>query len=493
MSATHEADQFGRIEARGIDRVPLDERHGKPSELFWVWAASNVNYLYIVLGGLLMVFGLNVWQGLAVVLVGNLFWAAIGLMAVSGPASGTPSSVVTRSMFGIRGNRVYTGLFSWPTFIAYEAINLSLGTLAGLALADQLGASPNRPVQVLVVVVTAALTLLISVYGHATILRMSGVFTALLAVVMVLLGVFVLADADWGYAADPSWAPTGGALLATMLAGVTIIASSPLSWGISADYARYLAPDTSRVAVAGWTALGGFVPAVLLGATGVLAGSVVDMEDAQTSLAAILPGWFYPVFLLMIVVGCVTNNVLTMYSSGLSLQAIGIPLQRSVTVLFDGILGVGLACYALFVSDFTETLSSLLETSVALLGPAITIYCTDLVLRRNRYDGRALHDETPASRFWFTAGVNWAGFAALMLGTASAALWLNTTTYVGPLAARFAGADLSSLVGPAVALIVYVGLDRLLYPQRDVVPATMPGELDLGDLDPAAPLDELPA
>ena len=467
MAATeHEADQFGHIEARGIDRVPEEERHGKPSELFWVWAASNVNYLYVVLGGLLMVFGLNVWQGLLVVVVGNLFWGAIGLLAVSGPVSGTPSSVVTRSMFGIRGNRVYTGVFNWPTFIAYEAINLCLGALAGFALADQLGVSPNRPVQVLVVVVTAALTLLISVYGHATILRMSGVFTAVLALTMLVLGGLVLAKADWGYAADASFAPTGGVLVATMIAGVTIIASSPLSWGISADYARYLPADTSRVAVAAWTALGGFIPAVVLGSVGVLAGSLVDMEDPQTSLEAILPGWFYPVFLLMIVVGCITNNILTMYSSGLCLQAIGIPLPRSVTVLFDGVLGVALACYALFVSDFTSTLSSMLELSVALLGPSIAIYAVDVVLRRNRYDGGELHNETPTSAFWFSGGVNWAGFAALLLGTGAASLWLNTTNYVGPLAKRFDGADLSSLVGPVVAILVYVVMVKLIYPRH---------------------------
>jgi purine-cytosine permease-like protein len=268
-----------------------------------------------------------------------------------------------------------------------------------------------------------------------------------------------------------------------MLAGITIIASSPLSWGISADYARYLPADTSRLAVAGWTAFGGFVPAVLLGSIGVLAGSLVDMTDPQTTLAAILPGWFYPVFLLMIVVGCITNNILTMYSSGLCLQAIGIPLKRAVTVFFDGVLGVALACYALFVSDFTSTLSSLLEMSVALLGPAITIYVADIWLRRNRYDGLRLHDETPASPYWFSNGVNWAGFAALLIGTGAAALWLNTTHFVGPLAERFAGADLSSFVGPLVALVVYVALDRALYPGRDraldLVPAlTHPRVMD---------------
>lgn len=459
-------DHFGHVEARGIERIPDEERHGTPRELFWVWSAANVNYLYIVLGGLLMVFGLNVWQGLAVVVVGNLFWAAIGFLAISGPVAGTPSSVITRSMFGIRGNRVFTGVFNWPIFIAYEAINLCLGSLAGFALADQLGLSPNTSVQMLVVVATAALTLVISVYGHATILRMSGLFTAVLGLGMVVLGCYVLAHARWGYSAGLDLAPHGGLLWGTMIAGVTIIASAPLSWGISADYARYLPADISRLAVVSWTALGGFLPSVALGAIGVLAGSVVDMTDPQSSLAAILPGWFYPAFLLMIVFGCMTNNILTMYSSGLCLQAVGIPLRRSITVLFDGVLGVALAGYALFVSDFTSTLSSVLELSVALLGPSIAIYAADIVLRRNHYDGDELHDETVTSSFWFDRGVSWAGFGALLVGTGAAALCLNTSLYVGPVATVLYGADLSSLVGPVVAAAAYVVLVRLRYPRH---------------------------
>ncbi len=206
-------DHFGQVEARGIDRIPDEERHGTPRELFWVWAAANVNYLYIVLGGLLMVFGLNVWQGLAVVVVGNLFWAAIGFLAISGPVAGTPSSVITRSQFGIRGNRVFTGLFNWPTFIAYEAINLCLGSLAGFALADQLGLSPNKPVKMLVVVATAALTLIISVYGHATILRMSGLFTGILGLGMVVLGGYVLTTPTGATRPARTWRRSGGLAL----------------------------------------------------------------------------------------------------------------------------------------------------------------------------------------------------------------------------------------------------------------------------------------
>jgi nucleobase:cation symporter-1, NCS1 family len=458
------SDEFGRIEARGIDYIPPDERHGEPRGLFLVWASANVNFLYVVLGGLLIVFGLSMWQALAVVVIGNLFWVAIGLLAVTGPVSGSPSGVINRSMFGVVGNRLYQALLNWPIFIAYEAVNLALGALAGFALADQLGFSADRPIQIAIVAITAAITVTVSVYGHATIARMSGVFTGALTVVMVILGVCVLTKTDWDYVPPIDVAPTGWAVLATMTAGVTVIASAPLSWGISADYARYLPADTSRLRVAGWTALGGFVPAVLLGSVGVLAGTVIDMTEAQTALAQILPSWAYSAFLLFVVLGCMTNNILTMYSSGLCLQAIGIPLRRAVTVLIDGLLGVALALYALFVANFTDALSTTLELTVALLGPTIAIYATDIVLRRNRYDAMELNDLTPDGPFWFTRGWNIAGFSAIGLGTLAAALCVNTTPYQGPISAALDGADLSTFVGPLVAVAVYVAVTRWLYP-----------------------------
>jgi hypothetical protein len=66
--------------------------------------------------------------------------------------------------------------------------------------------------------------------------------------------------------------------------------------------------------------------------------------------------------------------------------------------------------------------------------------------------------------------VNWAGFGALLTGTFAASLWLNTTKYVGPLAERFEGADLSSVVGPVVAMVVYAVLVKVLYPSHTATP-----------------------
>jgi NCS1 family nucleobase:cation symporter-1 len=450
------------VEARGIDFIPPEERHGRARDLFAVWAAANTNYLYIVLGGLLTVFGLNVFQAITVLVVGNLFWFAIGAMATSGPSAGAPSSVIMRAMYGVTGNRINLGIFQWPVFIAYEAINLCVGALAGYAVVEALGGSLATPVRVAIVVVTAGVTLTISVYGHATIMRASGVFTALLAITMVVLGIFVVAHANWRY--QPQTVLTGGALWATMAAGTALIASAALSWGVSPDYARYLPTDTPPKQVALWTALGGFIPTVLLGTVGVLAGTVIDMTDAQTNLAGIVPNWFYPVFLLAIVVGSMANNVLTMYSSGLYLQAVGIPLRRSITVLFDGLLGTALACYALFVSDFTSALSSILELSIVLVGPSVAVYVSDQWLRGNRYDGTALNDVTSGGVAWYTRGFNVAGFAGFLAGAIAAVMFVQTDEFRGPLGTALGGADLSWVAGPMVAGWVYLALSKVLYP-----------------------------
>jgi nucleobase:cation symporter-1, NCS1 family len=328
--------------------------------------------------------------------------------------------------------------------------------LAGFAFIEQIGLTASTPVKLLIVAVTAVVTLAISVYGHATIVRVSGWFTVGLAASCAILAVFVIQGADVHYV--PAGAPRGSALWAAALAGLTIIASGPLSWGSGADYARYLPESTSPRSTAVWTALGGFVPAVLLGALGVLAGTAVDMTDPQTSLKAIVPGWFYPVFLLVIVVGSITNNVLTAYSSGLSLQAVGVKASRAFTVFFDGIVGVALALYALFISNFMDTVSSILELSVSLLGPSLAIYGADIILRRNRYSGQALHDESPTSPFWYRNGVNWSGVNAQILGTVLALLCVNTTMFVGPVAGLLGGADLSCIVGPLVGSASYVAL-----------------------------------
>jgi purine-cytosine permease-like protein len=451
------SDRASRVEAHGIDHIPEHERHGRPRQLFSVWAAANVNYLNLVTGGALVLMGLTPWQALAVIVVGNLFWLLTGLLSVSGPAAGAPSEVITRAMYGVRGNRVNNAIVGWLISVCYFALNLAAAATAAFALVDMTGITVNTGVKVVVVIVVAALTLTIGVYGHAMIMKLYLPITLTLTAAFAVVAVGVLGHADFSYV--PAQPLTGHELWAVLVAGVTLIGSGPLSYTTSADFSRYLPRTTSAKAIVGWTALGGFLPGVVVCFLGSLAATAVDMTDPQAGLRQILPGWFGPVLLLALVLGTVAINALTAYSAGLALQAVGIRIRRSRSVLADGTAAVALTLYGLLVSDFLDTVSNVLQLTVVLLGPAMAVYATDIALRRNRYDGRALMDETRDGPFWYTAGVNPAGALALAGGVVVAALSVDTL-YAGPVARALGGIDLSLPAGMVVASALYAVLAR---------------------------------
>jgi nucleobase:cation symporter-1, NCS1 family len=472
-SSTHlpTTDRAGHIEQHGIDVIPASERHGRPRELFWVWMSANVVYLYFVLGGVLVLLGLSVWEALAITVIGNLWWAAVGWLAVSGPASGTPSVTIMRAMFGIRGNRVFGAGLGVAIGLFYEIINIAVATLAANALLGLLGVPLPAGAEWAVLVVVAALSFVLGVYGHATIMKLAPYFSAALAVAFVVLAVFVMQAADFGYTPAPMPEADHWAML---LLGYAIIASGPLSWGTGADYARYLPAITSKRAVVWWTALGGFIPAVLIGGLGVIAATAIDMTDPQLTIGEIVPAWFTPIFLAIVVLGSITNNVLVAYSTGLYAQGLGIRVSRAATVVITGVVATAAAGWFIFIApSFLDTLNASLELSVTVLGPLVAVYAVDILLRRNRYDGVALSDERRTSPFWYRGGVFWPGTVAMVVATTVAVLMANTTLYVGPIAEALGGADLSALVGPVLAGALYAVLWLTTAPYRDA--ALRPG------------------
>ncbi|MEU4926262.1 cytosine permease [Streptomyces yokosukanensis] len=453
-------ERSGGIEAHGIDHIPDADRRGRPRELFSVWAAANVNYLSLVVGGALVLMGLSLWQAMAVIVVGNLFWLLTGLLAIPGPVAGAPSEVITRALYGVLGNRVNNAVTGWMISVCYFALNLAAAATAAFSLVARTGLPVNSAVKAVVVVLIAAVTLTISVYGHSAIVRLYAPITLALTAVFAVVAVAVVRHTDFGYVPDRPL--TGSALWATVLAGVALIASGPLSYTTSADFSRYLPRTASARAVAGWTALGGYLPGVLVCGLGAFAATAVDMNDPESSLQALLPGWFRPLFLLALVLGTVALNALTAYSAGLALQAVGIRIRRSLSALVDGTVSVCLTLYALLVSDFLDTVGNVLQLTVVLLGPSTAVYATDIVLRRNRYDGIALGDESRTGPFWYTGGFNWAGVLALASGVAVSALCVDTV-YTGPVAAALGGVDLALPTGLVVSSAAYALLTRRIH------------------------------
>ncbi|WP_051165714.1 purine-cytosine permease family protein [Amycolatopsis orientalis] len=444
-----------RVEAHGIDVISDAERHGRARDLFGVWAAPNVSYLSLVVGGALVLSGLSLLQALAVIVVGNLCWALVGLVAVSGPAAGAPSEVIMRAMFGTRGNRVVIGLNGWLISVCYVALSWSAASVTAFSLCSRLGIELNTLGKVFVIVAIAAATLVISVYGHSVIVRLYLPLAIVTTAVFLVLGGFLIRHTAWSY--QPATPLHGVALWAALAGGVALVASASLSYNNSADFARYLPRDTKPFAVAGWTAAGAFLPSIVFTALGAFAATTLDMSDPQAALESVLPQWFTPIFLIAVILGAIANNAMTVYSSGLALQAIGVRLRRSRSVLLDGTAGVLLTLYALLVSDFLKAVNDMMQLMVVVLGPMMAIYVTDLLLRRNRYDGHALADERRGGPFWYVGGVHWPGIAALVLGAAASASCLAVPgMYTGFAASAAGGIDFSLPAGMLIAAGVYL-------------------------------------
>jgi purine-cytosine permease-like protein len=453
------ADEVGHVEVKGIDFIDLDERHGRPRELFTLWFTSNLSYLYILFGGLLILFGLTLIQAIAVVLIGNLLYLFVGAIATTGPSFGTSTVNISQLMYGSAGNRLFGAGLTWVLIVCFEAINLSIGALAGFALLADAGIHVSTFLKVIVLLVVAVGTFSLSILGHATIIRLTSIFAAVMAVAAVVLFGFILDHAKFGY--QPASPLHGGASLATVFLGLTLIASGPLTWvNVPAEYARYLPEHASRWAILGWTALGGYLSSAFLGIAGVLAGTAVNMADPQTSMKALMSGWFYPVFLVLIVIGTSFNNAMGIYTSGLALQAIGVKARRSRTVLLDCIVGGSLTFYAIFVSNFLTTLNNFLVLSEVWLAPYAGVFMAYLVMHWNDH-----RTTTSAEQFKQLAKVDklvTPGVVAILVGGVCAFLCADTTYWHGPISVALDGADLSPYVGILVGGGVYFGVDRLM-------------------------------
>lgn len=453
------------VESHGIDFIPEPERHGRPRDLFAVWIAPNVNYLNLLIGGLLVaVFGLTLWQAVGAIAVGSLFTVLTAVVASSGPAAGAPSEVIMRALFGPRANRVAVLTNGWFISVCYLAINWATVAVVTFGLAHRFGLSTGDGVKIVLILAVSAVTLAISVYGHGLILRLYQPLAWTLLVVFGVASAYVIGHADWGYRpAEPLHGPV---LWASLAAAIATLASAPLSYNNSADFARYLPTRTSPVAVAWWTFIGSVLPNTVFTLVGAIAATALDMTDPVAALDGILPGWFGPIFMLAVILGTVANNAMTAYSSGLALQVVGLRWPRTRTVLLDGAVGTLMTLYAVVVSNFLTTVQNALQFAVVVLGPVMSVYVADVLWRRNGYDGPGLCDTSATSRYWYTGGVNVVGVACVLAGVAvsamgTAVVFATGGSFTGWIASSIGGIDVSVWLGCLLPGLAY----RVLMPR----------------------------
>lgn len=465
--AQPESDRVWSIETHGIDPIPESDRHGTPIELFWIWCAANISILGVTYGAFLVAYySLDLPQAIVATLVGTVVsFLLVGFVSLAGKLGGAPTLVLSRASFGVVGNAIPT-LVSYVSLVGWEIILVALATFAAETVLSRLGWIHGDAALAVSFVIVAGATIVIGLLGHATIVRIQTWFTYAFAVLTVVFMVLVWSDIDWtkvtSLPAGPFW---GG-----LVAGTSIImAGLGIGWvNVGADYSRYLPRRASSGAVVGWTTFGATVAPVILIIFGVLL--TANNQALATSsnpigvLAKPLPTWFLMPYMLVAVGGLVAGALLDIYSSGLNLLTLGVPLPRYQSVAIDGVLMIIGNIYILFFNqNFFAPFQGFLITLGVLLAAWAAIFLTDMWLfrRGEGYAERELY--SPGGRYgaWNVPGVASflvASFVGLGLVTSTA--WIFS--WVGYLL-RWFGWENSSLATSSIGLFIGFLLAGAMY------------------------------
>jgi purine-cytosine permease-like protein len=378
--------------------------------------------------------------------------------------AGLPVSTLARAAFGMRGN-LPNAMLSWISSVAFEVINTIFGVEALIALFKVLGWSePGSTGKLVAVLVQLFLCGGIAVLGHATMVWFQRIFAALVGAALLAVVAFTVGQVNWAAAAMSHVRLAASTPLAAFLTAAAIVASNPLSFLFNGpDWVRYLPSKTPGRPIFRHVFWSSYLPSVALTMMGAFCATLGDMSDPVAGLKPFMPSWLFIIYIVAVVGGSLANNVPTYYSSGLSLQAIGLRLHRYVATLLDVAASTAIALYILFVQDFTTALNDFIALLVAWVGPFGGVWICDGLMRRGNYDARAIHSrERSTGAYWGWRGLNPAGCVAMILGMAVAALTMKSPLYSGPLATALGGADLSWILGFPVAGASYYLLAVML-------------------------------
>ncbi len=447
-----------KIEQRGIDLIPDAEREMRPSGLFWLWSGAVFNVEFFFYGTLIMFFGLSVPQAVAVILIGNLFYAFLGLASLQGPQTGTTAFMVSRAPFGQNGNRM-VALFNWITQVGFEIEGIYFVVATVILLFSLHGTTLNTAARIVVIIIAALVQMIVPLLGHATI---SKVLRWLAYVFIVFFAVLAGFTFNKLHLSTFHVKPVSFAVWTTAL--VVIISVGGLGWTENGnDYSRYL-PRTTPMSRTFWAAtLGGAIPSILLELLGVFAFTITSktVGIAQIGVPQTFPSWFVTPFLIFAIFQLLAINTIDMYSSGVTLQALGVPVRRWGAVIIDTVVCAVITGIILFHGNFYKDFSGFLLYIVVWLAPWFAILITDWLLRRRRYDPLSLRSARDGI-YWRNGGIHWPAVIAQVVGMVAALMWINALgdfpSYLGPISNHFpglSGADFSWAIGIVVASLLY--------------------------------------
>jgi NCS1 nucleoside transporter family len=451
-------DKVVAVEPGGIEFIPLDERHGRPVNLVWTWAAPNLEFATVFVGVIgVLFFGLSFWMAALAIIIGTAGGAITqGILSTWGPQHGLPQMVIGRSAFGFIGNLLPAGLMSLTAGIGWFAVNSVSGALALNVLT---GMS-----KVLSLVIIVLVQIVVAFFGHNLVQTFERFAGPVLLVVFIMSSVAVLGKAHPSAAGFHSL-PTTGAFLITIGAAFGYAAG----WNpYASDYTRYLKPDVSRRAVALSAGAGIFVSCAFLEIVGAASVTAVAKatDNPTADFTGLMPTWLKDLTLLAIALGAVAANVLNIYSGAMSFLAMGfrlpLALRRAFVAIVFGAIGFFVALDGL--NDVSKYENFLLVIAYW-IAPWLGVVFVDRWLRRGTSVDGVLAD---AGRRGSSEQV---GVIAMVVAVI-VSIWLfaNQTDFTGVVPKHHpAWGDITFEAGFAIAAVLYYLLFKLARtrPEKD--------------------------
>jgi len=418
-----------RIERNGINFIDASERRGTARSLFWPWCAANVSLLALSYGSFLLGFGISFWQATFAGLVGTvLSFALVGVSSLAGKRSSAPTMTLSRASFGVRGN-VVPGILSYLIFVGWETVLVALATLATKTVLTHFANINDNFAYVLGFIIAASLTIFGGVLGFKVIMKMQVWITSATALLTIGYIALTINHVNWHAITTMKNGNVQG-FVGAMIFAITGIG---LGWvNSAADYSRYLPRAVSGRGVIVWTIFGAsLVPVILVIYGSLLAGSSPELGSAIAAdpigaLTTLLPTWYLIPFAVVAILGLIGGAILDLYSSGITLVSLGVPIKRHQAASIDGVIMLlGTIYIVWFAPNFFGPFQGFLITLGVPIAVWSAIFVADVMMRKRDYHEKDLFDPQGRYGSWNTTSI-----ALMVIGTAAG--WgLVTNTFAG--------------------------------------------------------------
>jgi purine-cytosine permease-like protein len=472
------------IEATGAEPTALDNRVGRAARMFWLWFATNSSVLSVAFGGALFSLGMSLRQAVVAAFVGvAISFLPLGLGTLAGKWSGQPTMITSRATFGIGGNAVpaviaIVSRVFWGAVLLWLIAVSTAHILIGAKLSGPLS---EWQLTAISLAVGSIIALLVAVFGYSLFARVQLV----LSIVAALLVVGLLAI-TWPSVHIGTALTVGDGPWILVVTGVVLVFSFfGLIWVNSGgDLARYQRPSSSGAAAALLAPLGATLPAFALIAYGaLLAASNKDVAHGLITspldtIALMVPVWYPVPLIAATVLSLLSGVVLSIYSGGFALQALGLRIHRAWSSVLVAVLVFAVAILlSLTVTSVVPVFRDLATTLAVPVAAWAGIFSAEMIIRRRRFDSDSL-----LRRGGVYATVRWVNlimlFVASAIGyglTTATIPWLSWQGYLFTrlgvkLSSDLAGTDLGVLAALVFGLFItfIVGVPAIRAQERSL-------------------------